>query len=62
MKYATSYTPLCRHRHRHDARCRRLPRCSTCGRVLTRWAFSGRCDLCERAAAKRREPVKGGAK
>ena len=30
----TTHYALCRLRNRPDARCRRLPRCRTCGRVL----------------------------
>lgn len=43
MKPKTSPFFLCRFKNRPDARCRRLPRCKTCGRVL---AFDWGAGLC----------------
>jgi hypothetical protein len=37
---------LCRRRERADAACRRLLRCTQCGRVLQAWERVGRCQSC----------------
>lgn len=50
MKPKTSPFFLCRLKNRPDARCRRLPRCKTCGRVLTFDLSSGLCFECGQKA------------
>ena len=52
MKYAMIPTPLCRNKNKLDAKCRSLPRCKACNRVLAfRWG-----KLCPECAAD----MKGG--
>ena len=67
MKPATTtHYALCRLRNRPDARCRRLPRCRTCGRVLALNWQTGLCFDCEQQskaeAAAKTVNVKGGGK
>jgi len=57
MTPKTSPFFLCKARTKPDARCRRLPRCRTCGRVLSFDWGTGLCLNCEQqskaeAAAK----------
>jgi len=40
----TTHYVLCRNRTKPDARCRRLPRCRSCGRVLR--VFDHAPDIC----------------
>ena len=47
MKDSLQPTALCRFRNRPDARCRLLPRCFTCGRVLAFNWGTGSCLDCE---------------
>jgi len=47
MKDSLQPTALCRFRNRPDARCRKLPRCRTCGRVLAFVWGTGLCFECE---------------
>ena len=60
----TTHYALCRFRNRPDARCRRLPRCRTCGRVLAFNWQTGLCFDCEQQskaeAAAKTDNVKGG--
>lgn len=62
----TTHYALCRFRNRLDARCRRLPRCRTCGRVLAFNWGTGSCLDCEQTAkaeaAAKTVNVKGGVK
>ena len=66
MKYSLQPTALCRNRHKTDARCRRLPRCRTCGRVLAFNWGTGLCLDCDQKAkaeaAAKTVNVKGGVK
>jgi len=50
MKTVTQTFVLCRNRERPGARCRRLPRCKTCGRALTFDWHTGLCFDCEQKA------------
>ena len=64
MTPKTSPFFLCKARTKPDARCRRLPRCRTCGRVLAfNWGI-GLCFSCEQTAkaeaAAKSDNVKGG--
>ena len=43
----TTHYALCRFRNRPDSRCRLLPRCRTCGRVLAFNWGTGLCLDCE---------------
>jgi len=61
MKDSLQPTALCRFRNRPDARCRKLPRCRTCGRVLAFVWGTGLCFECEQrsnAAAAAANPKK----
>ena len=66
MKYSLQPTALCRNRHKTDARCRTLPRCKTCNRVLAFNWGTGSCLDCEQqskaSAAAKTVNVKGGVK
>ena len=48
---------LCRHRHRPDAACRNLIRCTICGRVLMAWERLGRCQACRVERDDRPDPA-----
>ena len=60
----TTHYALCRFRNRPDARCRRLPRCRTCNRVLAFDWGTGFCFSCKQTAkaeaAAKTDNVKGG--
>ena len=61
MTPKTSPFFLCKARTKPDARCRRLPRCRTCGRVLSFDWHTGFCFDCEQKAKdKAAATVKGG--
>lgn len=49
MKYSNKPTPVCSFRERPDAKCKRLPRCQKCGRVMF-FAWGQLCPECEAAA------------
>ena len=49
MKYSFTPTALCRNRHRTDAKCRLLARCSKCNHVLK---FGEKGYLCEACTLK----------
>lgn len=57
MAYKTLY--LCRHRNRQDARCRNLPRCGSCVRVLRSFSFSDLCPACLAEQQRRRLKIEG---
>jgi hypothetical protein len=46
MQSKTITFELCRRRDRRDAVCRRLLRCTQCGRVMQAWERLGRCNSC----------------
>jgi len=46
----TTHYALCRFRNRPDSRCRRLPRCRTCGSALAFDWGTGLCFDCGRKA------------
>jgi hypothetical protein len=46
----TTHYALCRFRNRPDARCRQLPRCKACNRVLAFNWHTGFCFKCEQTA------------
>ena len=46
----TTHYTLCRFKNRPDARCRKLPRCKTCNRVLAFNWQTGLCFACEQKA------------
>jgi len=62
----TTHYALCRFRNRPDSRCRLLPRCRTCNRVLAFDWQTGLCFDCEQQskdeAAAKTDNVKGGVK
>lgn len=61
MKPKTSPFFLCKYKNRPDARCSRLPRCRTCGRVLAFDWGTGLCFECEQDKTKAAANVKGGS-
>ncbi len=50
MKIKTTTAILCRSRNKPDARCRKLPRCNNCKRVLAFNWHTGLCFECEQKA------------
>jgi len=58
----TTHYTLCRFKNRPDARCRKLPRCKACNRVLAFDWGTGFCFDCEQKAKAAAVNVKGGGK
>jgi hypothetical protein len=46
VKVCTPTLVLCKNKHRRDAACRRLLRCTQCGKVMQAWERVGRCQSC----------------
>jgi len=49
MNYKTIMVPLCRHKNKPDAACRKLARCTSCRRVLRSFDKGWLCNTCREA-------------